>query len=240
MSLLRGKVVKRHGGVVERRQRHDIVQHSASGAGIHLRVNQGVLDRMFQILNGTAVEDCGKLLGNIIRSGGGAPDTLEVVSFLDSGPRVTHSRSHLMPDGEYQERLFRLVESLDPAIEHIGSWHSHHCNGHPTLSGGDIEGYLESINDPNYRPAYFVAILVVGLKRTSVVPKFFVFSSERGGPFEIPPSMVEVMAVPYVGEPVLLAAQCTALQLRRTGTRAEVQRQHRSCAPAPADGLGAP
>ena len=33
--------------------------------------------------------------------------------------------------------------------------------------------------------------------------------------------------MPYVGEPVLLAAQCTALQLRRTGTRAEVQRQHR-------------
>ena len=222
-------------------ERHEIgsAKHEPPAGQLHLRVQQGVLDRMFRILDGTSLEDGGKLLGNIIQRERGSTDTVEVVSFLDSGPRVSNSRSHLMPDGEYQERLFRLVESFDPAIEHIGSWHSHHCNGFPTLSGGDIEGYLKSINDRNYRPRYFIAILIITLTKASVVPKYFWFSSDRGGPFEVPPSEVEITSVPHVAEPVLVAAQDAALRVRRGSDHVRAHSRRRAIvAPSP-DDIGA-
>jgi hypothetical protein len=52
------------------------------------------------------------------------------------------------------------AEQLDPDIEHVGTWHSHHCNGLKTLSGGDVDGYFATVNKKAYRLQYFVASLV--------------------------------------------------------------------------------
>jgi len=65
-----------------------------------------------------------------------------------------------MPDGEYQETMFRRIEQDDPHIEHLGSWHSHHCNGLQTLSKRDIRGYFRTVNKENYRPQFFLTSLV--------------------------------------------------------------------------------
>ena len=65
-----------------------------------------------------------------------------------------------MPDGEYQERIFRCAERLDPEVEHLGSWHSHHCNGLKQLSAGDVRGYFQTVNKKQYRLNFFLASLV--------------------------------------------------------------------------------
>ncbi len=66
----------------------------------------------------------------------------------------------------YQEALFRRIEARDPSIEHVGTWHSHHCNGLETLSGGDIDGYFKTVNKPAYNLDFFVASLVKRIPKT--------------------------------------------------------------------------
>jgi len=83
-----------------------------------------------------------------------------ITDFLPGGPRATRTAVEFLPDGEFQEKLFREAERKDEHIEHLGTWHSHHCNGLNRLSGGDIEGYLKTVNKAAYRPEVFVASLV--------------------------------------------------------------------------------
>ena len=90
-----------------------------------------------------------------------------VTDFLPSGPNAIRTAVELQPDGEYQERLFRQLERLDPEIEHLGTWHSHHCNGLQTLSNGDIRGYHRTVNKAAYRLDCFLASLIKRLPRTS-------------------------------------------------------------------------
>lgn len=115
------------------------------------------------------VEEGGKYIGYIC--GPGDPrlqkfdmnrkaHAIVITDFLPGGPKAVRTAVEFMPDGEYQEGLFRRVEEMDPAIEHLGSWHSHHCNGLQTLSRGDVEGYFRTVNKARYRPDYFLASLV--------------------------------------------------------------------------------
>lgn len=90
---------------------------------------------------------------------GGAP-AIVVTDFLPSGPNAIRTPVELVPDGEYQEAMFRQLERLEPAIEHVGTWHSHHCNGLPSLSPGDIKGYRRTVNRQEYRLDFFLASLV--------------------------------------------------------------------------------
>lgn len=83
-----------------------------------------------------------------------------ITDFLPSGPNATRSAVELRPDGDFQEMLFRQAEQVDHAIEHVGTWHSHHCNGLEELSRGDVEGYFRTVNKDCYRLDYFVASLV--------------------------------------------------------------------------------
>ncbi len=94
-----------------------------------------------------------------------ARPALIVTDFLPSGPNAVRTAVELQPDGDYQERLFRQLEQQDSAIEHLGSWHSHHCNGLQVLSSGDIDGYHRTVNKRAYRPNYFIASLVTRLPR---------------------------------------------------------------------------
>ena len=91
---------------------------------------------------------------------------LVVTDFLPSGPNAVPTAVELQPDGEYQESLFRSAETIDPEIEHLGTWHSHHCNGLPILSDGDVAGYRRTVNKRAYRPEYFLASLVTRMPRS--------------------------------------------------------------------------
>jgi hypothetical protein len=88
-----------------------------------------------------------------------------ITDFLPGGPKAKRTAVEFLPDGEFQEHLFRQAESRDSAVEHLGTWHSHHCNGLDHLSGGDIEGYFKTVNKAAYRPDIFLASLVKHLPR---------------------------------------------------------------------------
>jgi hypothetical protein len=117
------------------------------------------------------VEEGGKYVGYILKNGdpllesigSRAKRAIAIVDFLPSGPNAVRTAVELMPDGPYQEVLFRELEKRDAEIEHVGTWHSHHCNGLRTLSDGDVEGYLRTVNHRAYRPDFFVASLVTGI-----------------------------------------------------------------------------
>ncbi|MCH8151401.1 MAG: hypothetical protein IH830_03395 [Planctomycetes bacterium] len=117
-------------------------------------------------------EEGGKFVGYLLGSHntelqaiGLNPETpaLVVTDYLPSGPNAVRSAVELLPDGEYQERLFRQIEGLDSDIEHLGSWHSHHCNGLRTLSDGDLRGYFRTVNKTAYRLDWFLVSLVTRL-----------------------------------------------------------------------------
>jgi hypothetical protein len=88
-----------------------------------------------------------------------------ITDFLPGGPHAKRTAVEFLPDGEFQEKLFRQAENRDNNVEHIGTWHSHHCNGLERLSDGDIEGYFKTVNKRAYRPDVFVASLVKQLPR---------------------------------------------------------------------------
>jgi hypothetical protein len=120
------------------------------------------------------VEEGGKYVGYLLPEGSSQLGALRldhdrpalvVTDFLPSGPMAVRTAVELLPDGEYQERLFRQLEQVDPEIEHVGTWHSHHCNGLQTLSGGDVDGYHRTVNKRAYRLDYFLASLVKRLPR---------------------------------------------------------------------------
>jgi hypothetical protein len=114
-------------------------------------------------------EEGGKYIGYIDtdwqRRGSDRPHRIIITDFLPGGPRARRTAVEFVPDGDFQENLFREAEKRDPSIEHLGSWHSHHCNGLDRLSGGDIEGYFRTVNKRAYRPDLFVASLVKRLPR---------------------------------------------------------------------------
>lgn len=123
-----------------------------------------------------AVEDGGKYIGYVCKPGDSTlqkfdvnprAHALVITDFLPGGSKAVRTAVEFMPDGEYQEILFRRAEKLDPAIEHLGSWHSHHSNGLQTLSPGDVEGYFRTVNKAHYRPDFFLASLVKHIPNNS-------------------------------------------------------------------------
>jgi hypothetical protein len=116
-------------------------------------------------------EEGGKYLGYIQAPKVGADSnfspTIIITDFLPGGPNAKRTAVEFFPDSEFQEGLFRKAERRDPEIEHVGTWHSHHCNGLQELSGGDIAGYFKTVQKRDYRPEVFIASLVKRLPRNS-------------------------------------------------------------------------
>jgi hypothetical protein len=109
-------------------------------------------------------EEGGKYLGFIENESESAQ--IVITDFLPGGPKAKRTRVEFLPDGDFQERLFRQAERLDRRVEHLGSWNSHHCNGLGTFSEGDIAGYFKTVNKAHYRPDFFVASLVTRIPQS--------------------------------------------------------------------------
>lgn len=116
-------------------------------------------------------EEGGKYIGYIEahehNTGHRRTRTITVTDFLPGGPNAKRTAVEFLPDGDFQEDLFRRAETRDRAIEHLGTWHSHHCNGLRQLSEGDITGYFKTIRKPAYRPDVFISSLVKNIPRNS-------------------------------------------------------------------------
>ncbi len=105
-------------------------------------------------------ETGGRIVGEIRRT---ADSPLEVVvtGVIEAGPNARRSSTSFFQDGDYQATIFRQIESATPEVEHLGNWHTHHVNGFPTLSGGDISTYRRIVNHKKHNLDFFYALLVV-------------------------------------------------------------------------------
>jgi len=155
-------------------------------------------------------ETGGRLVGTFAEHGGKL--TIQVTGVIESGPQAKRSPVSFFQDGAYQEGIFRRIESRHPEIEHLGNWHTHHVNGLPTLSGGDIETYHRTVNHQNHNVPFFYALLVTAKHRTSdprrrYSIKHFVFRRGVKDFYEIPAQHVEIVDAPLVWPKAELAIE---------------------------------
>lgn len=147
-------------------------------------------------------ETGGRILGTYKQEGRHL--RLVVRALIDSGPRARRSAVSFFQDGEYQEKVFRQIESQHPEIEHLGNWHTHHMNGLKHLSSGDLETYQRIVNHPNHNTPFFYALLVTN-KQRSRDPlerydiKHYLFRRNDAKAYEIPGRAVEVTEAPVIG-----------------------------------------
>ncbi len=141
------------------------------------------------------VEVGGKFVGYVEPQANGGT-VLRVMQYLDAGPKATRTPTYHLPDGEYQYRLFRGLEALDQAVEHLGTWHSHHPNGLRELSGGDIEGYLADVNSPSYNLNLFLATLAVDYEQGFQTARHYLFVRGQPDFQHLSPDQIEVIDGP--------------------------------------------
>jgi len=187
---------------------------SIDNSSIKIYLRKNCLIRMYETIEKSHNEEGGKLIGRVSQNG--SQIQVHIDSFLDSGPGIEHSATHIIPDGIYQESLFRVCESFDPNLEHLGSWHSHHCNGLQELSGGDISGYKKNVNNSNYNLDIFVAILLPKLSRNYHDYRFYIFLRNSERYYEIDSEDIEIIDGFYKLESLILQVEKNSFKRRRT------------------------
>lgn len=128
---------------------------------------------------------------------------VHVQGVIGPGPRAQRTGTSFFQDGEYQEGVFRHIERSHPKIEHLGNWHTHHVNGYPTLSGGDVATYRTTVNHPLHNTTFFYALLVVSKKRGGqphqrYAIKHYILRRSDDNAYEIPSSQVELIDEPLI------------------------------------------
>ena len=105
-------------------------------------------------------ETGGRIVGGFRRGADGSL-AVTVTGVIEAGPNARRSSTSFFQDGDYQAEIFRQIESAHPDVEHLGNWHTHHVNGFPNLSGGDIATYRRIVNHEKHNLDFFYALLVV-------------------------------------------------------------------------------
>ena len=146
-------------------------------------------------------ETGGRVIGTFREDGGKL--ALHITGMIESGPQAKRTAVSFFQDGEYQERIFRKIESSHPEIEHLGNWHTHHVNGLATLSGGDIDTYRRTVNHHNHNTPFFYALLVVAKRRTTdplhrYSVKHYIFRRDDERFYEVPQRLVEIVDTPLL------------------------------------------
>ena len=180
---------------------------------VSVEIASAVLRRIADAVMGSDAEEGGKLIGRITRDRGSI--VIKVETFIDSGPGVDHSAGHLVPDGIYQDSLLELVQTLDPGIRYIGSWHSHHCNGVSELSSGDERNYVDTVNDPRYDGDAFLALLIRKINGRKLDAGYYLFVRGSHGCLEVEPGQIRHTRHECALEPIL-----QLLEKASTGARA--------------------
>lgn len=122
---------------------------------MRLIIEQYVLGQIVAECEKYALDETGgKLLGVYDDS------TIRVLYQIGPGPNARRTATSLFQDEEWQESEFRRIERKITNIDVIGSWHTHHVNGLKTLSSGDLATYNRHLTHKNWRPPFFLAILM--------------------------------------------------------------------------------
>ena len=103
-------------------------------------------------------ETGGRIIGHFAVDGGTL--VVRASGVIEPGPNARRSSTSFFQDGDYQTEVFRRLEARDPSIEHLGNWHTHHVNGYPTLSAGDVATYRRIVNHHLHNLDFFYALLV--------------------------------------------------------------------------------
>ena len=158
-------------------------------------------------------ETGGRILG-VFESMGKEKLKVKVNGIIESGPNARRSVSSFFQDGDYQAQVFRSVERIHSDVEHLGNWHTHHVNGFPTLSGGDIATYRRIVNHEKHNLEFFYALLVVtrnsgasGLDRYHI--RHYILFRGDEAVYEIDPEHVSVIDEPLVWPTTVESAQPT-------------------------------
>lgn len=129
---------------------------------------------------------------------------LTLSGVIGPGTRARRSPTSLFQDGAYQERRFRALEQRYPDIEHLGNWHTHHVNGHPTLSHGDIRTYHNIVNSKSHNTDVFYALLVTRKRKDATgddrfAVRHYLLARGQSGEHEVPPGRVRIIDAPAIG-----------------------------------------
>ena len=158
------------------------------------------------------VETGGRVIGHFAEDRGTLLVKAEGV--IEPGPNARRTSTSFFQDGDYQAEVFRRLEAMDPSIEHLGNWHTHHVNGYPALSAGDVATYRRIVNHQLHNLDFFYALLVTnkseertGLDRYTV--RHYVLFRGEDAVHEIRPTDVRVTDRSRIWPKEVMAARHT-------------------------------
>jgi hypothetical protein len=172
----------------------------SKAASNSITIARGVLESIFDECDRyDSHETGGRLIGTYTEKN--SHYDIQLQGVLPPGPAAQRSATRFIQDGEYQEALFRKIEEEHPNIEHLGNWHTHHCNGLATLSQGDHATYHRIVNHEKHNTNFFYALLVVRKtpgRDTRYSIKHFIFHRNSNRVDEVPLSDVRIVDAPLL------------------------------------------
>ena len=169
---------------------------------IHVEIAGEVLESVFEECDRHDRDETG---GRVVGDFSADCGTLVVraTGVIEPGPNARRTSTSFFQDGDYQTEVFRLLEAEAPSIEHLGNWHTHHVNGYPTLSAGDVATYRRIVNHHLHNLDFFYALLVTnrnkrrtGLNRYAV--RHYLLFRGEDNVHEIRPTNVRVTDEPRI------------------------------------------
>ena len=169
---------------------------------IHVEIAADVLESVFEECDRHDREETGgRVVGHFDVDCGTLVVRAEGV--IEPGPNARRTSTSFFQDGDYQTEVFRRLEANDPSIEHLGNWHTHHVNGYPRLSAGDVATYRRIVNHQLHNLDFFYALLVTnryegrtGLDRYAV--RHYVLFRGEDAVCEIQPTDVRMTDRPRI------------------------------------------
>ena len=164
-----------------------------SAQRVQVTIAQQVLDAVFDDCDKyDDVETGGRIIGTYQL---GRTLDIQVSGVIDAGPAARRARTSFFQDGDYQEQVFRAIEREQPAVEHLGTWHTHHVNGYPHLSSGDLETYHRTVNHRQHNLDFWYALLVTEKvnRPARYLVKHYLFLRDDKSAYEVPSRSVRIV-----------------------------------------------
>jgi hypothetical protein len=166
-------------------------------------ISRGVLESIFDECDKyDSHETGGRLIGTYQKKG--ARYDIQLSGVLGPGPNARRSSTSFFQDGDYQERVFRSIEESHPEVEHLGNWHTHHCNGLDHLSEGDHATYRRNVNHDKHNTDFFYALLVTRRNSESDLRynlRHYFFRRNDEKVYETPEKDVQIINGPVLWPP---------------------------------------